>query len=319
VAGAKLSVVICSYNYGRYLSQCLSSALQQTRAPDEVVVVDDGSTDDTAEAVRTFDGVRYLRQDHAGKAAAFERGVQASSGDVICHLDADDYWMPSKLARVEALLDAFPEVDAVVHQTSMVDAAGRTTHTQGPGPVAPRVCSLSETLVSNLVYLPDRRRRAFGAAGTVCIRRRGFDDLRPIPAGIGGFVDYFLVIAAARRGIVCTADLLAAYRQHGRNYHLTPDAKRDELARHDWFLANSVFGAGLSVQQRRLLEASRLEDRLFDTLGGGTSAADAASARALVKLLCRAGVPPGWKHWALALAFPWVRAYRDSRTGGRDA
>ena len=265
MAGTTLSVLICSHNYGRYLSECLSSVLQQTRPPDEVVLVDDGSSDDTAVLARSFDCVRYLRQEHAGKAAAFERGLQASSGDVICHLDADDYWMPAKLQRVEALLNAFPEADAVVHQTSMVDAGGRTTYLPAPGPIAPRACSLAETLVSNLVYLPPRRRRGFGTAGSICVRRRGIGDLRPIPAAIGGFVDYFLVLAAARRGIVCTGDLLAAYRQHGLNYHLTQGAKRDELALYDWLLADSVFNAGLSPRERRLLEASRLEDLLFDT------------------------------------------------------
>ena len=96
----KVSVLIGTYNYARFLGRCLESVCGQTRPPDEVIVVDDGSGDGTDEVVRRFSGVRYIRQNHEGKSVAFNRAVRESTGDILCHLDADDFWMPDKLERV---------------------------------------------------------------------------------------------------------------------------------------------------------------------------------------------------------------------------
>jgi glycosyltransferase involved in cell wall biosynthesis len=76
-----VSVIIPTYNYGKYIAEAVASALDQRSAPYEVIVVDDGSTDDTAAVVRSFgDRVSYLRQENAGVCAATNRGVVKSSG-----------------------------------------------------------------------------------------------------------------------------------------------------------------------------------------------------------------------------------------------
>ena len=87
----KTSVIICAYNYDRFLPRCLESVISQSRPADEIILVDDGSTDQTLNVVSRFPSVRYMRQEHAGKAAAFSRGFDASKGDLVFHLDADDY------------------------------------------------------------------------------------------------------------------------------------------------------------------------------------------------------------------------------------
>lgn len=116
--GTKLSVLINSYNYRRYVGEAVASALAQTLAPSEVVVVDDGSTDGTAEWLRgefasREPRVRVISQSNAGQLAAIETAVAAATGDVLFFLDADDTWAPDYLAAVHDRLAARPDVDYV--------------------------------------------------------------------------------------------------------------------------------------------------------------------------------------------------------------
>jgi len=94
----KISVVIPAYNSARFLPRCLESVFAQTLKPVEVIVVDDGSTDNTA-AVATELGVTVLRRTNGGPGAARNAGIQAASGEWIALLDADDLWTAEKLER----------------------------------------------------------------------------------------------------------------------------------------------------------------------------------------------------------------------------
>ncbi len=109
-----VSVVIPVYNGQRFLRQALKSVFDQTCRPLEVLVIDDGSTDASAEIVRGFDGVRYIQQGNAGAAAARNAGIAASRGELIGLLDQDDEWLPDKLARQTTVLAANPEVGLVL-------------------------------------------------------------------------------------------------------------------------------------------------------------------------------------------------------------
>jgi glycosyltransferase involved in cell wall biosynthesis len=96
----KVSVVIPAYNVAPYISQCLASVFAQTHRDYEVIVIDDGSTDATAEIVaRSSEQVRLLRQRNQGAAAARNAGILAARGELIAFLDADDAWLPDYLAR----------------------------------------------------------------------------------------------------------------------------------------------------------------------------------------------------------------------------
>ncbi len=93
-----VSVIIPTYNCPGFLTAAIESVLAQTYTELEVVVVDDGSTDNTAEVVRGFESrVRYVYQDNAGTAAARNTGIKAARGEVIAFLDHDDLWLPEKL------------------------------------------------------------------------------------------------------------------------------------------------------------------------------------------------------------------------------
>lgn len=108
-----ISVVIPTYNRAALLVRALTSVAAQTYGDYEVVVVDDGSTDDTADVVRALQlPVRYLQQAHAGVSAARNRGVGVARGEWIAFLDSDDEWLPDKLARQVAFVGEQGGVEA---------------------------------------------------------------------------------------------------------------------------------------------------------------------------------------------------------------
>jgi glycosyltransferase involved in cell wall biosynthesis len=111
VTQPRVSVVVPVHNGERFIAESVRSVLRQTRPVFECVVVDDGSTDGTADVLRGFDGaVRVIRQARAGVGAARNAGMRAASGDHFAFLDADDVWMPRKVERqLEALASAGPE------------------------------------------------------------------------------------------------------------------------------------------------------------------------------------------------------------------
>lgn len=120
-----VSVVIPAYNSAEFINGTIETALDQTYAPLEVIVVDDGSRDDTVAVVRTRfgDRVRVIQQENAGPSAARNHGIREAQGDWIALLDSDDLWFPEKLGRqVEriaegvGLVHCFNRNDLPVHQ-----------------------------------------------------------------------------------------------------------------------------------------------------------------------------------------------------------
>ncbi|NLH15550.1 MAG: glycosyltransferase family 2 protein [Phycisphaerae bacterium] len=106
-----VSVVIPAWNVELFIARAIDSALAQTRPPDEIIVVDDGSTDGTADIARGYgDRVRYLHQPQTGAAEARNRGIAEASGRWVAFLDADDEWLPDKLNRQMQLLARNPDI-----------------------------------------------------------------------------------------------------------------------------------------------------------------------------------------------------------------
>jgi len=109
----RFSVIIPLYNKAPYVSKAIGSVLAQTFTDYELVVVDDGSRDDSAEmAAKAMDGrpdCRLIRQENAGVSMARNNGVAASQGDYLCFLDADDWWEPTFLEEMSKLIAEFPD------------------------------------------------------------------------------------------------------------------------------------------------------------------------------------------------------------------
>jgi glycosyltransferase involved in cell wall biosynthesis len=114
-ARTRFSVVVPLYNKQAHIAATLASVAGQSTAPFEVIVVDDGSTDDSAAIVRAANlpGLRIVAQTNAGPALARNRGIAEAAGDWIAFLDADDLWLPDHLETLAALIEAFPTVDVV--------------------------------------------------------------------------------------------------------------------------------------------------------------------------------------------------------------
>jgi len=167
-----VSVVIPCYNLGRYLYESLASALQQTLQPLEVIVVDDGSTDDyTRLVIDTIDHpqVRVIRQENRGLPAARNAGIRMARSPFICCLDADDRLLPTYFERVLPLLESDPQVGFVTGHYREFD--GRS------GVVAPSTCALPDMLVVNRAIVTSLfRREAWERAGGYCEELSGMHD-----------------------------------------------------------------------------------------------------------------------------------------------
>lgn len=118
MAGNELiSCVVPVFNGAAYLLEAIASIEAQTWRPLEIIIVDDGSTDETPAVIASLgDRVRSLRQDNAGPAAARNRGVEAASGGFIAFLDSDDEWLPEKLTAQMARFEARPELEMCLSQ-----------------------------------------------------------------------------------------------------------------------------------------------------------------------------------------------------------
>ena len=97
----KISVIIPTYNREKLLSKTINSVLNQSRSVDEIIVVDDGSTDNTQEVVNNYnnDTIKYIYQDNNGVSSARNHGIQLSSNDWLCFLDSDDIWDENKIEK----------------------------------------------------------------------------------------------------------------------------------------------------------------------------------------------------------------------------
>ncbi len=115
----RVSVVIPVCNGLPFLVEACRSALDQHPPPAEVIVVDDGSSDGSADALRALQGLTCLAQPNAGAAAARNRGVAAASGTHLAFLDADDLWLPGTLARLLGALAAHPEAHLAAGRLEM--------------------------------------------------------------------------------------------------------------------------------------------------------------------------------------------------------
>ena len=124
----RVSVIIPAFNQARFLDAAIGSALGQTHGDVEVVVVDDGSTDDTGQRLAAYartPGVRIVRQANAGVGAARNAGFAASTGSLVCFLDADDYYHEDRLVRQVARFDERPDIGLAYCDIVRVDADGR--------------------------------------------------------------------------------------------------------------------------------------------------------------------------------------------------
>ncbi|HOQ05714.1 MAG TPA: glycosyltransferase family A protein [Anaerohalosphaeraceae bacterium] len=177
-----ISVIIPAYNNEQHLSRAIHSVLAQSRPPDEIIVVDDGSTDRTAEAAAAFgEKIRCIRQDNRGPGAARNTGIRAASGEWVAFLDADDEWLPDKLAVQTELLRRHPQLQWTCgNYIECLCESGR----QAPALPEQRILAVLNGGQISPDYLKTCAEDLTGHTDTMLIRRSvlleagGFSDLR---------------------------------------------------------------------------------------------------------------------------------------------
>jgi glycosyltransferase involved in cell wall biosynthesis len=208
-----VSVVIPTYNYGRFIGEAIESALAQTVAASEIVVVDDGSTDNTESVVRAFgQRVQYVRQENAGVCAARNRGVAESVGDYVAFLDADDTWEPSKLEMQIARFALDSSIGLVHCGTREFD--GSTGET-----IRINVCGGEDGLAENLLLWQEPGMP--GPGGTIMLSRKAFEAVGGFDTRMKCGEDWDFCYRVAREFRVgFVAEPLVNYRFHPAAAHL---------------------------------------------------------------------------------------------------
>lgn len=198
---AKVSVVIAVYNGEKYLQETLESLAAQRYPNMEVVLVDDGSTDATADIARAYPGnLHYIYQRNSGQVTAFNRGVQESTGEYIGVVDADDLWAADKLHHQLPPLEDDPQLQMSLGQIQRfwLDGEGERQ------------------------YLPPERAMSFLAG---LFRRELFRDVGLLDGTLAVHYDMDWYMRARERGVSMFVhdEVVGFYRRHGQNMSTTSD------------------------------------------------------------------------------------------------
>ena len=283
-----VSIIVNNFNYARFLSAAIESALSQTYPNCEVIVVDDGSTDESREILKQYeDRARIVLQENGGQASAFNLGLQSSKGEFISFLDSDDVLFPNAIEAAVAIW----RTDAVKVQfpLEIMDAEGRSK-----GLLMPRSPLSQGDLLPN--FLKTGRYIASPTSGNL-FSRSFLEKIFPIPerewAQTGdGYINTCVPFYGA---VVAISQPLGFYRVHGKSM-------------------SSIAGNDLIdiAQMRKLVGHAMLEKALFEKLARdrGLKFSEGAVVSHWMHLklqlsLCRVSNPPGLKRMKLlaGLAF----------------
>jgi glycosyltransferase involved in cell wall biosynthesis len=203
----RVSVIIPSYNCARYLGRAIDSANAQTYKDYEILVVDDGSTDDTKDVAMQYGRkVTYLYQQNRGVSAARNHAISKASGELLAYLDADDMWYPEKLERQVAFLDAHQECGMVHGEMSVINEQDEILHL--------RFYEETKRDVPQGYCVPKLLMRCHIQTLTVVERRSSFDRVGVFDDRLPIVQDYlhWIMIAAEGQAVGYLAEPLGKYR-----------------------------------------------------------------------------------------------------------
>ncbi|MDD2541270.1 MAG: glycosyltransferase family A protein [Desulfuromonadaceae bacterium] len=169
-----ISVIIPTYNSGKYICEALDSVLHQTYSDYEIIVIDDGSTDTTREIIKNrFQTVRYYYVENSGVSAARNLGISMAQGELIAFLDADDKWLPEKLEKQVALFNNNDKLGMVFTENSFFNEQGITMSKANK-----RERLMSGDIVRNIFL------NSYVATPTVMVRKNVFDTVGLFEEGL---------------------------------------------------------------------------------------------------------------------------------------
>jgi glycosyltransferase involved in cell wall biosynthesis len=225
VSASSISVIIPAFEAESYVGDAIESVLAQTLPPEEVIVVDDGSTDSTAEVASGYEGVRVIRQANRGPSAARNTGFAASKGGLIAFHDADDLMPPGKLEVQAGYLSEHPGCGCVIGRQQVMTEAGSPAPfwARGVPPLGNEAGDKRERQQQNLIHMM-----------TMLVRREAFERVGPFDEEmrLAEDIDWVFRAQELRIGVEVIDDVVLIRRIHDAN--MTHD---EEQAGHMLFVA----------------------------------------------------------------------------------
>jgi hypothetical protein len=212
-----VSVLVPNYNYGRYLADAIDSVRAQDYTNMQLVVCDDGSTDNSLEVLeklqaRTPDLV-IISKINSGQASALNTAYEASRGEIICLLDSDDFFFPNKISRVVEEFRAKPTSGFAVNRMRKISASGVSL---GEVPVMNRLPNGWQG--ERISLRGPQVLRGLPPCSGLSFRREVAEAMFPLPNGLRAYADTMVqILAPMLTPIIAIEDALSAYRVHGGN------------------------------------------------------------------------------------------------------
>lgn len=257
------SVIIPLYNKEREIEGTIRSVLSQTRLPDEIVVVDDGSTDRSAEIVQRIGSplIRLVAQPNAGECAARNRAIAEARGEYLALIDADDEWEPGFLAEIEAMIGEFPGCGLYCTGFSVVSHDG----------VFPARGLDRRGVVEN--FFRDSAHRYIAIPSASCIPREVIDTVGGFPEGMKMAGDLYMWIKIARRYRVCySPERLARYSKVASNRSATSYTPERTA-----YSFEELYDPAAPEEEREFIARAALGKALIQCVKGGTEEARRAA------------------------------------------
>lgn len=210
-----VSVIIPVYNGDRYLAEAIQSVLDQTYQPVEIIVIDDGSTDRSAEVAKRFGTtVQYCFQVNSGTAAARNRGIELAKGDFFAFLDADDLWVNDKLTLQMHVFQRETDIDIIFGQVQQFHSP-----------------ELDES-IKNKTYCPPELMAGYHA-GTMLIKRDSFlrVGLFETKWQVGEFLDWYIKVTEQNLKSFMLPEVLLKRRIHDANMGISERKSRTDYVR----------------------------------------------------------------------------------------
>jgi|SRR5678815_3673162 glycosyltransferase involved in cell wall biosynthesis len=312
-----VGVAITTYNQARYIGETIESVLRQSTAPAEIVVIDDGSTDDTPWILERFrPHIRIIRQRNGGVAIARNTAVQACSADFVALLDGDDLWHPHKIRRSLQLIERFQPVSLLAHDIDCVSDGGATLRRGQVGVQLRRVTEQDAALVDCLAPLLECN--FIWTTSQVVIKRNDYLSVGMSDPRFPVASDFDLYLRLALRSpFLLSREVLASWREHDDS------ASGSGWERHvNWAIGvvcvlkkarrSGLFDTPVLEQRETAARRELARDiyRREPTLGRWTTA------RLLARVAAQCGDPRSAVTGACVLAAPeWMRRLAAAATG----
>jgi glycosyltransferase involved in cell wall biosynthesis len=216
----KLSVVMANYNHAHYISSSLKAILSQSFKPDEIIVIDDGSTDNSVEVIKEFVQrypIVHLLYNGQNRGITFsnDRGLQAASGEYVHFAGADDLILPGFFEESMGMLAEYPQAGICTSLSRLIDSEGRVIGTAKTPQISKIACYLSPEQVKLLM----KKEYLFVNGNTCVYKQSAIVELGGIRPELVGFWDGFIShVIALKYGACFIPEPLACFRQTGENF-----------------------------------------------------------------------------------------------------